>query len=265
MEIQQLKKDVKEILEPLDGKCGLALEWENREIFIQPHEQCPAASLIKIPILLEAFRQAEKNHIDLGKKVNISEEERVGGAGVLHQLSSELNPTLRDLLALMIIVSDNTATNRVIEELGIDSVNRLCAQLGLNQTTLQRKLFDFEAAERGCENYTSAHDMLDCLREIATGKQMGFSQQSRNEMIQMLGGQQFSNKIPAGIIQYDERDPFIAHKTGEVNGVEHDVGIIRYRGKEILLAVVMYDLTNNADGREAISEIGKSVIRAMGK
>lgn len=263
MSLQLLKDKISKVMDSLNGKYSLAIEWEGEEYQIHSHKQCPAASLIKLPILLEVYRQANVGIIDLGKTFEMNDDEKVGGAGVLNRLSAQITPTLKDLLTLMIIVSDNTATNRVIAEIGIDSVNRLCTRLGMKQTTLQRKLFDFEAAKQGLDNYTTAQDMMICIREINHSERLGLCEQTRGEMLQMLSHQQLANKIPVGIIQYDESDPFIAHKTGEVHGVEHDVGIIRLQGKEITFAILTYDLADHVEARKTLAAIGEMIIQEM--
>ncbi|HET7658710.1 MAG TPA: serine hydrolase, partial [Bacillales bacterium] len=248
MKMKQLENTIEQIIEPVHGRISIALEWEGEEITIHSQERCEAASLIKIPILLESFRQHQEGKIDLGKWISVPSEKRVGGAGVLNYLSANMKLTLKDLLTLMIIVSDNTAANLIIDLIGMDSVNRLCEQLGCHQTSLQRALFNQYAIKQGKNNYTSAHDMLICLRELAHGPLLNSS--NRKEIIEIMKAQQLANKLPNGILQYDENDPILAHKTGEVHGVEHDIGIIRYQNQEILLAVLTYDLVDQAEGRK---------------
>ena len=259
--MNRLKENIKDLLKSVKGTYSFALEWRGERVTLQAEEKCEAASLIKLPILLEAYHQYEEEKIDLHQPLTVPMEKRVGGSGVIAHLSSRIHFTLKDLLTLMIIVSDNTATNLVIEQLGMERVNRFCQLLGLKQTRLERLLFDQQAVNEGQNNYTSAHDMLICLREITEGRWL--SHANRADILHILEAQQFTNKLPAQIVHYADKDPIIAHKTGEVHRVEHDVGIIRYRGEQVLVAILLKDLHSNAVGRKAIADIGQLILSAI--
>jgi beta-lactamase class A len=156
------------------------------------------------------------------------------------------------LLTLMIIVSDNTATNLLIDRIGMTSVSEICKRLGLKQTQLNRKLMDFDALQSGIDNHMSASDALICMKAI--DKDEMFDVNIRESMLNMLHNQQFNQKLPAKI---NREHVYVANKTGELPGVEHDCAILRYKEHTVYAAVLIEGLRDNVRGREIIIKIGE--------
>lgn len=232
----------------------MAVELPSHSFHINGDRTYSAASLIKIPILLEAFRQAQQGKISLSDMVTIPKEGRVGGAGVLVSLSDHLTLTVEDLLTLMIIVSDNTATNLLIERLGAKAIQELFHTLELKHTRLMRKLMDFKAAEQGLNNYTSALDIISCLKVLDTGTE--YSLMNRKKMLHILHQQQFDTKLPS---RMDRKAVYIANKTGELPGVEHDCAIIKFQEKTAYIAVLIDELEEDESGIDTFAQIGKLI------
>ncbi|WP_179884893.1 serine hydrolase [Bacillus sp. AFS015802] len=253
-----LEHSIQEIAERCDGMVSVAVDLPSQAIHINGDRPCSAASLIKIPILLEGFRQSEKGMISLSEKVYVPKDERVGGAGVLTSLSENVSLTIEDLLTLMIIVSDNTASNLLIDRLGSKPIQDLCHSLNLKQTKLMRKLMDFKAMEQGLNNFTSAHDIITCLKVMDNGEQ--FSQTSREKMLNILQQQQFDNKLPS---RMDREKVFVANKTGELPGVEHDCAILKFKNKTAYIAVLIDELDENEYGKDTIARIGKLIFNSL--
>ncbi|MBM7703230.1 serine hydrolase [Metabacillus iocasae] len=251
MNIVSLEQSIYDVITQCEGRVSIAIDLHPHTISINSQEIYPAASLIKIPILLAGVRQAQQEVIDLEQLVTIPPKEKVGGAGVLSALSDTITLTVKDLLTLMIIVSDNTATNLLIDRLGRKSIDELCNVLSLEHTSIKRKLMDFEGMERGFDNQTSASDMIRCLKAI--DKSTLFESTSRDMMLHILGQQQFYDKLPA---MMNRQIVSVANKTGELPGVEHDCAIIRYKGKTAYIAVLIDQLENNHIGRQTITQIG---------
>ncbi len=221
-----LEEGIKGAINDKGFRISVAIDLPTHSIQINGDAIHSAASLIKIPILLAGFRQMEEGKFSLNEKVMIPKEEHVGGAGVLSALSDNISLTIEDLLTLMIIVSDNTATNLIIDRLGSNSIHSFCGSLKLKHTKLNRKLMDNKAMEQGINNFTSALDIITCLK--AMDKSPQFSQKSREKMLGILHHQQFNNKLPS---KMDGNRVYIANKTGELPGVEHDCAIVRYKDK----------------------------------
>ncbi|MDQ2716083.1 MAG: class A beta-lactamase-related serine hydrolase [Chloroflexota bacterium] len=177
----------------------------------------PAASLVKVPILLEVTRQVARGWLSWETRYTVPASARVPSAGVLADLSPDLRPTLHDLAHLMITISDNTAANMLLDLVSMEAVNATMQALGLNSTRLERRFMDFEARHAGRDNWTTAGDMARLyslfLADTLPGTQ---------EMLAILLRQNDYTILPA---YWGEEVPF-AHKTGGLVGVMHDAGIL---------------------------------------
>ena len=178
-----------------------------------------AASVIKLPILIEAFRQERDGLLSMDEEFRIRPEQKMPSCGALTYLHDGLAVTLRDLCVLMIIVSDNTAANLLIDRLGMDRINRTVRALGLTQTALRRKLFDTDASARGLENTITAAEMAILLEKMYHGACVSAAADA--EMLGILADQRLNGKMPFFL-----HGTKIAHKTGEDDGISHDVGIV---------------------------------------
>ena len=131
--------EVQVLLAGFSGTVGLwARSFDSgEEIAWQPLETFPAASTIKVPILCEVFRQAGEGRFTLADARTLKTDDQVGGSGILKDLTAGLALTVKDLATLMIVISDNTATNMLIDLVGLDAVNASCERLGLSGTRLE--------------------------------------------------------------------------------------------------------------------------------
>lgn len=208
-------------LQEMPGEISVYAEdlITGEKIAFQPDIPLVAASVIKIPIMVEAFRQAEAGLISMEETFVIHPEDKMPSCGALTYLHDGLEVMLSDLCVLMIILSDNTATNLMIDRLGIDNVNDAMRKLGLEKTTLRRRLFDSVASGKGIQNHITAGEMAVLLKKIYEGKCI--SEKADACMLQILKDQRLNGKIPFFLDDYE-----IAHKTGEDDGITHDVGIV---------------------------------------
>lgn len=179
-----------------------------------------AASIIKVPIMVECFRRFDQGSAKKTDTLTLRDEYRVPPCGVLTFMHQGLEVTLMDLIWLMITISDNVATNMLIDYLGIDAIEDTIRACGLRQTTLGRKLFDRSPGAKGKSNYISAADCGLLLEKMYLGQLI--SPQASKEMLDVLKGQQLNNKIPFLL----PLDYTVAHKTGEDGSITHDVGIV---------------------------------------
>ena len=201
--------------------------------------QYPSASLIKLPIIYELYNNPKYN---LDEKIKVKIEDKTSGFGVIQYLHNEAEFTLRDLALLMIILSDNTATNILIDLCTMKSINTAAEKLGLNDTILQRKMMDAAAKKRGLDNFTSPMDMLKLLEILDTNE----------EIMDIMKKQLCNNKIP----YFFNSDIEFAHKTGDLFQVEHDVGIMFFKDKKIIVIVMTKGL-DNRKGVELNNQVGK--------
>jgi beta-lactamase class A len=250
--MDQLKNKIQAELDGFHGRTGLALEIAGESFYFNSDEQFQSASVIKIPILIEGLRQSELGKLNLYELKSITN--KVGGSGVLQALSGAATMAIKDLMTLMIIVSDNTATNLLIDLVGMEAINTSMKKMGLQNTVLNRKMMDIAAIERGLDNYTTPLDMITCLKVVNEGHYL--SKASRELALEMLSFQQFQNKLPGMI---DDERIVVANKTGSLPQVEHDCAVFKYMGKTAYAAVLMDQLDDLYAGRQKISRIGKHI------
>lgn len=203
------------------------------------HDIFPSASLIKVPILVELYRRVENFRLHLGEVLVMRQEDQVGGSGILKDLTPDTKYSLRDLAMLMITVSDNTATNLLIDYLGIDNINQGIYDLGLTHTELVRKLQRIPI-ERSTVNHTTAYDMSLLMEKIARGQVI--SHISCQAIVSIL----LRCQAPVSIAPAAPSPSFIgecesirvAHKTGSLSDACHDSGIV-YTPHKTYVATVL--------------------------
>ena len=180
-----------------------------------------AASVIKVPIMVAAFRMRNEGKLDFNQIVEIRPEHKKPSCGALTYMHDGLKVTVLDLITLMIILSDNTATNLMIDLLGVDVVNETMDMLGIPGICLRRKLFEPELARRGITNTITARGVGMLLARMAEGKLLGG--ESDGAMMDILTKQRLNGKLPFFLHSLDVK---VAHKTGEDDGTTHDAGVV---------------------------------------
>jgi len=210
-------------LEALGGDTGVYIKnLVTGETFARGEDTAVvAASVIKIPVMIEAFRQDTMGKISLSEIHALEDWERVPSCGTLKAMHTGIEMTLLDLVKLMIIVSDNAATNIMIRRVGIDCVTATLRALGCEKTTLSRQLFDAEASGRGIKNFITAGEIGMLLEKLWRGEIV--SKEASAQMMDILGDQRLNGKLPFFL---DSMGIDIAHKTGEDDGISHDCGVI---------------------------------------
>lgn len=180
-----------------------------------------AASIIKIPVMIEAFRRFESGEMDRNAVHVLREDEKKPSCGALNRMHAGLEVTMRDLVDLMIVLSDNTATNILIDYLGVDAVNATLRSFGATTTTLCRKLFDMSGIKAGLRNTICAGEIGMLLEKMYRGELI--SPEADAEMVDILKNQKLNGKFPFFL---KPRGIKMAHKTGEDDNTTHDAAII---------------------------------------
>ena len=195
-----------------------------------------AASLIKLPIMATAFRDIEAGRMDPDEMIAIKPEDKMPSCGALTYMHDGLRVTMLDLITLMIVVSDNTATNILIDRLTPEHVNRTMAELDVPGIVLRRKLFDMELYERGINNTVTARGTGALLERMASGTLLGEDIDRR--MIAILLNQRLNGKLP---FYLHTKDIPCAHKTGEDDGITHDAGVV-YAPRPFVICMLSNDV-----------------------
>lgn len=226
MSSEQLLERILEIERESGGEISLAARdlQTGRTVTYHADRMVMTASVIKLPILVHVALAVREGSLSWKTELTLTEDEKVAGSGVLNVLNPGLSLSLRDVCTLMTVVSDNTATNMVIEYLGVEAINRRMRSLGLNRTTLNRKAYSDDTDSLLCKKYglgvTTPNEMLRLLNRLANGT-LGDAETSA-DILSVLAKQQYTDAIP----RFLPSDWKYAGKTGSVNPVRNDVGIV---------------------------------------
>ena len=254
----KIKSEIKEYLQKRKGDYFLYYKdlLNNDELEVNENEKILAASIIKIPIMIEYFRQLEAGLLDENELLAIPKNSRVAGAGVLHELRKDIKMNLSELVLLMIILSDNTAANLLIDKLGFQEINELLKKKNY-KSCLQRKMMDYEARKNGKENYVTAKEIGIILKDMYNNNLPEISKESSEKMIEIMSKQTIRDKLSFYIPEDDWSK--VASKTGTLDKVEHDASIFNFNNDKFILVVLSKNLPTNAYGNLTIAKVAKKI------
>jgi beta-lactamase class A len=216
------------------------------------NQTVPAASLIKIHIMAGIMRRIQEGKLSLKQRISVREEDKVPFS-ILTMLETGNSYSLNDLLTLMIVQSDNTAANILIDLAGMDQINKLISGLKLKNTVLRRKMMDFAARKAGRENLTTASDMARLMELLYRGAIL--EREYSAYMIEIM-----KQQLDTGMMRLLIPDEtVIAHKTGELDGLDHEAGIVFGENGDYIFVVMIWDAVTNNEARQAIGRISKVV------
>jgi beta-lactamase class A len=251
---------IDEIAMRFDGVMGLAIVdlTDGRPTLLRNAEHVfPAASSIKLAILIELYHQDEqaragaKGNATLNDLYIFDSKDLVEDSRIMGGLSVGVTRvTNRDLAQFMVAVSDNTAANILIDRVGKDNVNSTLRGLGLAKTMLRRKMMDVAAAQRGDENVTTPHEMVQLLEAIYKGKVL--KADSTKELIKQL-----STLKPSYIPRELPDSVQVANKPGELEGVRTDSGIVFSANRPFAISVMTAYASDERAAERAISEVAR--------
>lgn len=273
--LERLRPRLQELADAFPGALGVAVRdiKTGEEISINGDRPFPMASVYKIPIMVEVFRQIEAKKFSLDDRIEVGEEQRTLGSGVLTLLSNGLKPTIKDLITLMIVLSDNEATDILLKKAGAENVTAAMRSMGLNNIRVDRTTFELirdyigfmDESARGktykeiitaprtrqvtpekqaeaerefakmMKDVSSPRDMALLLEKIYKGE--AASKESCRMMMAILGQQMFNQRLP----RYLPDSARMAHKTGTIGSTTNDAGIMFVRGNPIAIAVFTVD------------------------
>ena len=251
---QKLEATIHETDQNLDGVLAVAILdlSSGQKCLLHADEVLPTASSIKISILAELYRQAQQGKIKLGDLYTLQKADIVGGSGIAGSLTPGVTRlTLRDVAALMISVSDNSAANVIIDRIGMENVNALLDSLGLTHTRLRRKMMDLKAAAEGRENVATPREMVTLLEDLYRGKVL--SKEFTEDFFNLLSIHKESY-IPRELPE----DLKVANKPGELEGVRNDSGIVFTGNRPYAISVMTTYLRREKDGGDAIIRISNA-------
>lgn len=247
-------------------RTGQTVEW-NPDVPVQ------TASVIKLPVMLEAFVQRKEGKLSFNKQLTLREEDKVGGSGVLTFMRPGLQLTLEDAIVLMMDLSDNTATNMVIDQVTIAAVNARLERIGLKGTRLYKKVYKPaegpvppDQAKFGLGK-TTAREMATVLEVIERCDLHDADFCKR--MVDIMRNQQFHYMVPRYLERGDtsESASSIADKIGELDDVRNDVALVYTQSGPIVISAFTWDNkdTSWAPDNEAyltIAKLAKVIVEA---
>ena len=190
------------------------------EYGVRENESYLAASVIKLPLYLHILRQAAEGKLDMAQPLTVTEEDKVPICGALTLFSGDVAADIRSLCHLMISISDNTATNKLIDFCGIEELSKSFRTMGLEKTVLNRKMFDFEKSKQGLQNYICPKEIAMLLEQLYHNEFV--SGKVCREAMDILLQQQVDHKLNGKLCNAVP----VAHKTGEDDNLSNDVGIV---------------------------------------
>ena len=252
------KKEIEKIISQVKGNVCINFYDLNKNngFSINGDKKVLSASMIKLLILAELMKKIFENKFSLSDTVMMANFMKIGGDGVLKELNTGHHFTLKELATLMIIVSDNQATNILIDFLGMENINQLGKELDLKETFLGRKMMDAEARKKGYDNYTCADDISLLLKLIYQEKLI--NKEASQLMLDILLRQQQGERLQ----RYLPSDIKIAHKCGDLDNLENDGGII-WLGDRAYILVVLTNGMSNLQCKQTIGKISKFVYDKM--
>lgn len=240
-----------------DASQGLVFDRQGDRVF-------HAASTMKVPVMIEVFRQAELGRFSLDDELLVENAFRsiVDGSpysieddsddAIYERLGQKM--TIRDLVYQMITVSSNLATNLIIDFVSADSVQATADRMGIQQMQILRGVEDLKAFERGLSNTATSADLAVFFEALRDGHAV--SEAADREMLDILMEQQFNEMIPAGLPENVQ----VAHKTGQITAIHHDAALVYpATGSPYILVILIEGLTDEADS----AALGKGISEAV--
>jgi beta-lactamase class A len=240
------------------------------EVLIDPDVRFHAASTMKVPVMIELFRQASDGSLSLNDPLLIRNEFRSIVDGSRYALSEGVDSdklvyasigktmTLRQLCGLMITVSSNFAANLLIERVGVENVRSTVSRLGADGMEILRGVEDQKAFDKGLNNSTTARALLVLFEALAKGRAVG--KKADREMTAILRRQMFNDGIPTGL----PSNMVVAHKTGNITRIHHDAGIV-YATRPYVLVVLVRGIQDQKQSGALIAKISKRVFASVSR
>jgi len=270
--------EIEQELAGFAGTGGVAAKQldTGEEIRVNADAVTATASTIKVPILIELYRQIEGGEVGLDDRLSVTAATQTRGSGILRELSLGVDLSVHDIATLMIVVSDNTATNMLIDLVGLERVNATMAEFGFPKTRLMRRL-DFPAIGKDVRNLavTTPAELAGIMEALATGRML--SDASREGILEIMRRQHHLNLVP----RYLPYNPYaeelgepdnglrIANKTGGWTGMRADMALVEWPGVRYVIGIVTEGdpdtrfWAENA-GDCAIGHISRSIFRYFG-
>ena len=250
---EHVQRQLRDVASSFDGVMGYDVVdlTDGRTFGALQDDVFPTASSIKLALIYELFKQVDEGRIALEDVRPLNPAFKVGGSGVLHELTTP-SLSIRDYATLMVVLSDNTATNVLIDAVQMTRVNDRMTALGLGHTKLRRRMMDREAALRGDENVSTPAELAKLLQIMYRGD--GLTPASRDTLIAILKKSK-DTPLRRGVPPNVD----VANKPGDLEGVATDAGIVYVKNRPYVLAVMTSYANDGGGGARAIEAASRAV------
>jgi beta-lactamase class A len=266
--LNDLSKTIASQISNIEGNVAVAfldLNDSKNKLLINVDEKFHAASTMKVPVMIELYKQQAAGKINLNDSILLKNEFKSIVDGSLYKMDigedsddviySKIGTyqKMYDLMYSMIILSSNLATNVLIEVVDAKKTTATMRELGAANIEVLRGVEDIKAYRKGLSNSTTAKDLLVIMKSIAEGK--AGTQEHCDKMISILKDQKWNDMIP----KYLPKEVEVAHKTGSITGVHHDAAIVYLpNGKSYVLVLLSKNLKDFDKGTDQLAKISKS-------
>ena len=272
-QIDKLQSDIEQQIQAIEGDIAVAfidLSNEENSILINVDEEFHAASTMKVPVMIELYKQQNQGLINLSDSIVLVNEFKsiVDGSPYKMDIGDDSDDviyskigtkqTLYDLMVPMITVSSNLATNVLIGIVDAKKTTQTMRDLGAKKINVLRGVEDIKAYEQGLSNSTTARDLMVIMKAIANSK--AGTKADCEAMLSILKDQQWNDMIP----KYLPDNVEVAHKTGSITGVHHDAAIVYPpNGKDYVLVLLSKNLKDFDEGTDKLARISESIYNYM--
>lgn len=284
-----LKNNIQSVIQQYDASFGIYIKnlTSNEEIEINSDKLFQMASVVKVPILVTLYKEVYEENIHLNDRVVLKENDLVGGSGVFKEMEFGIKPTIKDLATMMIIISDNLATDAILKQVTVNEVQSYMEELGLKDLFVKQSIWELLTLSVGLdikpysqETYTQIEEKLHNLQldkdstvysddpnnNISSAKSMSLlmekiykgkiiSETCSKEILTILFKQQYQQRIGGKL----PKPTKVANKTGSLGTVFNDSGIVYLPNDEGAFVITVYSNghTYDFDGNDAISTISR--------
>lgn len=252
--LEQVERAIKEARKAFPGETAVYfIDMESDlELNFDGEKRFESASLMKLVVIAELYRLIQVGKLELDHPLVLKQEQIVGGSGDLKDMVPGMTFTIRVLAEKMITQSDNTATQMLTDFITKDALNKSTKNLGLPGTTVNRDIYDFAAIDRGLDNYITAKDAAHLMEQLARDELPG-----SEEIHAILERQQRNDMLGSG----PQQKVRLAHKTGELTGILHDVGVVYAPRGAYVLALLSDKVDDNQQAVKVWANLAQEILK----